>query len=418
MPATAFAHDLNEIEIRHIERLTTALSHTHSGRYCGVLHIEVRHRPHRPKQSAVVTQMANALRCLLRENDQLFHIDHQTLGLLIPNIAGISHALLAANRAQYLLCEAPETPQHLHPHIGIAIYPEHGENMPDLLNSARIAARDFTQDQIGVYDPSRDWLGQQLARLEAPLREALAQNRFHLAFQAQINTQKQQVIGAEILLRWEDAVLGQVPPDQIVEVAEHLGLMDTLTRWVIQSGLRQFALLRSEGYRGTMSINLCPSNLADKNLAMYIANALEVWDIPANTLVLEITESALIADIEAALKQLEQLKQMGCLLSLDDFGTGYSSLSYLKRLPIDELKIDRSFIQSMGSSDKDAAIVQSIIELAHRLQLTVVAEGVEDAASAAFLQQHQCDTIQGFYYSRPVSLADFKAYFQHMEQAA
>ncbi|WP_297575199.1 bifunctional diguanylate cyclase/phosphodiesterase [uncultured Deefgea sp.] len=418
MPTTAFVDDLNEIETRHIQRLKVALAHTDSGRYCGILHIEVRHRPHRPKQSAVVAQMAAALRAMLRDNDQLFHIDHQTLGLLIPNIAGISHALLAANRAQYLLSEAPATQQHLHPHIGIAIYPEHGENMPDLLNSARIAARDFAQDQIGVYDPSRDWLGQQLARLEAPLREALAQNRFHLAFQAQINSQTQQVIGCEILLRWEDAVLGQVPPDHIIEVAEHLGLMDTLTRWVIQSGLRQFAVLRSEGYRGSMSLNLCPSNLADKNLAMYIANALEVWGIAANTLVLEITESALIADIEAALKQLEQLKQMGCLLSLDDFGTGYSSLSYLKRLPIDELKIDRSFIQSMAHSDKDAAIVQSIIELAHRLELTVVAEGVEDAVSAAFLQRHQCDTIQGFYYSRPLTLSAFKTYIQSMEQAA
>ncbi|MCB5197418.1 putative bifunctional diguanylate cyclase/phosphodiesterase [Deefgea salmonis] len=418
MPTTAFIDDLNEIETRHIQRLSVALAHTDSGRYCGILHIEVRHRPHRPKQSAVVAQMATALRTMLRDNDQLFHIDHQTLGLLIPNIAGISHALLAANRAQYLLSEAPATQQHLHPHIGIALYPEHGENMPDLLNSARIAARDFAQDQIGVYDPSRDWLGQQLARLEAPLREALAQNRFHLVFQAQINGQSLQIVGAEILLRWDDAVLGQVPPDQIVEVAEHLGLMDTLTRWVIQSGLRQFAVLRSEGYRGSMSLNLCPSNLADKNLAMYIANALEIWGIPANTLVLEITESALIADIDAALKQLEQLKSMGCQLSLDDFGTGYSSLAYLRRLPIDELKIDRSFIQSMAHCDKDAAIVQSMIELAHRLELTVVAEGVEDAVTAAFLQHHQCDTIQGFYYSRPLTLSAFKTYIQSMEQAA
>ncbi|WP_288843583.1 bifunctional diguanylate cyclase/phosphodiesterase [uncultured Deefgea sp.] len=418
MPTTAFIDDLNEIETRHIQRLSVALAHTDSGRYCGILHIEVRHRPHRPKQSAVVAQMATALRTMLRDNDQLFHIDHQTLGLLIPNIAGISHALLAANRVQYLLSEAPATQQHLHPHIGIALYPEHGENMPDLLNSARIAARDFAQDQIGVYDPSRDWLGQQLARLEAPLREALAQNRFHLVFQAQINGQSLQIVGAEILLRWDDAVLGQVPPDQIVEVAEHLGLMDTLTRWVIQSGLRQFAVLRSEGYRGSMSLNLCPSNLADKDLAMYIANALEIWGIPANTLVLEITESALIADIDAALKQLEQLKSMGCLLSLDDFGTGYSSLAYLRRLPIDELKIDRSFIQSMAHCDKDAAIVQSMIELAHRLELTVVAEGVEDAVTAAFLQHHQCDTIQGFYYSRPLTLSAFKTYIQSMEQAA
>ncbi|MBM5571960.1 MULTISPECIES: putative bifunctional diguanylate cyclase/phosphodiesterase [Deefgea] len=415
MPSFQSALDLAAIEQQQAQYLQAAIAATQALRQCGVLHIELRHRRHAKQNQSAIGQMAQALQPMLREHDQLFQIDHQTLALLLPNIAGVSHAMLAANRAHMLLSENPDSIVRLHPHIGIAIYPEHGENLADLLHAAGIAAREFSQENIGVYDAERDWLGTQIARLETPLREALAQNRFHLAFQPKISCLDQSVSGAEILLRWEDAFLGSVPPDQIVNVAEHLGLMDTLTRWVIQSGLRQFAQLRVDGFTGTMSLNLCPSNLSDASLATYIANALEVWGIPANTLILEITESALIDDIELALKQLYQLKAMGCMLALDDFGTGYSSLSYLKRLPIDELKIDRSFIKTIEESSKDAAIVQSIIELAHRLNLTVTAEGVEDIVGVEFLQQHHCDTIQGFFYSRPLTFDAFKVFYAQSE---
>lgn len=417
MPRFSQAIDLAEIETQQAQFLYAAIANTQKERHCGVLHIELRHRPHTPLRESTLKLMAQALQPMLREHDQLFQIDNQTLGLLLPNLAGVSHAILAANRAQSLLNENPDAIVRLHPHIGIAIYPEHGEHMPDLLNAACIAAREFSQDNIGIYDTERDWLGTQMARLETPLREALAQNRFHLAFQPKVSCSTQKVTGAEILLRWDDELLGDVPPDQIVNVAEHLGLMDTLTRWVIQSGLRQFAQLREAGFSGSMSLNLCPSNLSDPSLSTYIANALEVWCIPANTLILEITESALIEDIEAALKQLYQLKAMGCLLALDDFGTGYSSLSYLKRLPIDELKIDRSFIKTIEDSGKDAAIVQSIIELAHRLDLSVTAEGVEDITGVEFLQKHHCDTIQGFFYSRPLTFEAFKTFYQKSESA-
>ncbi|WP_027470014.1 putative bifunctional diguanylate cyclase/phosphodiesterase [Deefgea rivuli] len=417
MPRFSQASDLAEIETQQARLFDIALAATQQERHCGLLHLELRHRPHMPQRTSALKLMAQTLQPMLRERDQLFQIDNQTLGLLLPNIAGISHAILAANRAQVLLGDTPDAPVRLHPHIGIAIYPEHGENMPDLLNAASIAAREFGQENIGIYDSERDWLGTQMARLETPLREALAQNRFHLAFQPKVSCSTQKVTGAEILLRWDDELLGSVPPDQIVSVAEHLGLMDTLTRWVIQSGLRQFAQLRDAGFSGNMSLNLCPSNLSDTSLAEYIANALDLWRIPANTLILEITESALIEDLEAALKQLYQLKAMGCLLALDDFGTGYSSLSYLKRLPIDELKIDRSFIKTIEDSSKDAAIVQSIIELAHRLDLSVTAEGVEDIAGVEFLQQHHCDTIQGFFYSRPLTFDAFKTFYQQSESA-
>ncbi|MGL6040192.1 MAG: EAL domain-containing protein, partial [Deefgea sp.] len=280
MPSVQSIFDLAAIELQQAQYLQSAITATQAQRQCGVLHIELRHRPQATQRKSAIQLMAQALQPMLREHDQLFQIDNQTLALLLPNIAGISHAMLAANRAQVLLGENPEAHVRLHPHIGIAIYPDHGDNLPDLLHAACIAAREFGQENIGVYEAERDWLGTQIARLESPLRDALEQNRFQLAFQPKISCIDQSVTGAEILLRWEDAFLGSVPPDQIVNVAEHLGLMDSLTRWVIQSGLRQFAQLRADGFAGTMSLNLCPSNLSDASLAAYIANALEVWGIP------------------------------------------------------------------------------------------------------------------------------------------
>jgi EAL domain-containing protein (putative c-di-GMP-specific phosphodiesterase class I) len=189
-------------------------------------------------------------------------------------------------------------------------------------------------------------------------------------------------------------------------------LMGKLTHWVIQTGLRNFSQLRQAGYTGSLSINLAPNNLRDPHLSGFISNALAVWSIPAELVVFEITESAVIDEFELALKQLHQIKEMGCKLALDDFGTGYSSLLYLKRLPIDELKIDRSFIVNLSNSPADRAIVQSVIELAHRLQLWVTAEGVEESAVNVILNEFQCDVIQGYFYSKPLLLDDVLPFVQ------
>ncbi|WP_028450016.1 putative bifunctional diguanylate cyclase/phosphodiesterase [Chitinibacter tainanensis] len=371
-----------------------------------LIYLELRHLHPGHYRDHLLECLISRLLPLLRPADHIFQLDSHSVGLLLGQLNGTSHALLAAHRAKTLLHDVGSDELKLYPQIGIAMAPEHGRDGEALIDAAKIAAHQFAEEHIGVYDPDRDWLGQQLVRLEQPLRNALYDNRFHLAFQPQIAPASGAVSGVEVLLRWEDELLGSISPYEIISVADYLGLMDQLTHWVIQTGLRNFSQLRLAGYQGTLSINLAPNNLRDPHLAGFIGNAMAVWGIPAELVTFEITESAVIEEFELSLKHLQQIKQMGCKLALDDFGTGYSSLAYLKRLPIDELKIDRSFVMQLSESTEDRAIVESVITLAHRLQLMVTGEGVEQAAELALLQQYGCDQIQGYYYSRPLKLAD------------
>jgi EAL domain-containing protein (putative c-di-GMP-specific phosphodiesterase class I) len=399
---------------RHLldECIAQGIALSSEDKQCVVIYLELRHLHPGHYRDHLLELMISRVRGLMRPSDHLFQLDSHSILLLLNQLSGISHALLAAHRAQSILADVGEDEQKLYPQIGIALAPAHGKDGDALIDAAKIAAHQFAQDHIGIYDPERDWLGQQIARLEEPLRAALHQNRFHLAFQPKVTLATGQVDGIEVLLRWEDEILGTVTPYEIISVADHLGLMGKLTHWVIQTGLRNFSQLRQAGYTGSLSINLAPNNLRDPHLSGFISNALAVWSIPAELVVFEITESAVIDEFELALKQLHQIKEMGCKLALDDFGTGYSSLLYLKRLPIDELKIDRSFIVNLSNSPADRAIVQSVIELAHRLQLWVTAEGVEESAVNVILNEFQCDVIQGYFYSKPLLLDDVLPFVQ------
>ncbi|WP_348943946.1 GGDEF domain-containing phosphodiesterase [Chitinibacter sp. FCG-7] len=404
---------------RHLldELIAEGLSQTDQDKKTAVIYLELRHLHPGHYRERLLELMLTRLHSVVRTGDYLFQLDSHSALLLLNQLSGVSHAMLAAHRAQQVLMDAPTDEQRLYPQIGIALAPDHGSDGETLIDAAKIAAHQFAHEHIGIYDPDRDWLGQQLARLEAPLREALQQNKFHLAFQPKIELASQQVTGLEVLLRWENELLGSISPYEIISVAEHLGLMDRLSQWVIQTALRNFAQLRQHGYTGSLGINLAPNNLRDPHLAGFISNALAVWGVPAEKVIFEITESAVIEEFDMALRQLEHIKDMGCQLALDDFGTGYSSLSYLKRLPIDELKIDRSFIMHLTEQEDDRAIVESIIELAHRLRLQVTAEGVEQAAEKALLEQYHCDVIQGFFYSKPLILSDMITYLQQQRAA-
>ncbi|WP_373974320.1 GGDEF domain-containing phosphodiesterase [Chitinibacter sp. SCUT-21] len=412
MRSSSHSNTSATITPRHLldESITQGLELSGNDKKSVVIYLELRHLHPGYYRDRLIELMMQRLKTLLRPGDRLFQLDSHSALLLLNQLSGSSHATLAAHRAQQVLIDVPTDEQKVYPQIGIAIAPDHGRDSETLIDAAKIAAHQFAQEQIGIYDPGRDWLGQQLARLETPLREALHQNEFHLAFQPQISTSTNNISGLEVLLRWQNPELGSVSPYQIISVTEYLGLMDKLTQWIIQTALRNFAHLRQHGYQGSLSINLAPNNLRDHYLADFISNALAVWGVPANKLIFEITESAVIDEFATALKQLQQIKEMGCQLALDDFGTGYSSLAYLKRLPIDELKIDRSFIMNLASDEQDRAIVQSVIELAHRLSLTVTAEGVETEAEKTILQQLGCNTIQGFYYSKPLALNEVLTY--------
>ncbi|MFC7419790.1 putative bifunctional diguanylate cyclase/phosphodiesterase [Iodobacter arcticus] len=389
--------------------LESAKSHTLAERNIALIYIEFGHI------ESLRHTATQQLHEMLRPQDKLYPLDSGLL-LILPNLAGEGHALLAASRAQTLLTDSC-TESAISPRIGIALWPEHGKHYKPLMLAAQTAAKQCSNEEPAIYQAERDIQGRLLAKLEKPLREALAQNRFYLAFQPQVQPTSAQPIykGTEALLRWHDAELGDIRPDEAVRVAEQLGLMPQLTRWVIHAALREFSQLSKAGLTGSLSINLTPSNILDSRLAQEVENALILWNIPGERVIFEITESAAIDELEATISSLYALKALGCKLALDDFGTGYASLSYLKRLPIDELKIDQSFIRTITQSDTDAHIVESVIKLAQTLSLSVLAEGVEDHATLETLMAYGCNLIQGYYFSHPLAPNDLLQFYRALQ---
>jgi EAL domain-containing protein (putative c-di-GMP-specific phosphodiesterase class I) len=214
------------------------------------------------------------------------------------------------------------------------------------------------------------------------------------------------MVGVEALLRWEDPLRGQVQPDDFVPLLEETGLIVPVGAWVLEEACRQAAVWRRSGPPAadlTISVNVAPGQLAQPDFAATVARALETTGANPRHLCLEITEAALITDVEAVRRQLGQVRDLGVRLAVDDFGTGYSSVGYVRQLPLDSVKIDKSFVQGLTAGVEDAAIAQAIIKMAHALGLTTVAEGVESADELARLQQLGCDVVQGFYFAAPLT---------------
>jgi EAL domain-containing protein (putative c-di-GMP-specific phosphodiesterase class I) len=216
-----------------------------------------------------------------------------------------------------------------------------------------------------------------------------------------------QICGAEALVRWIHPERGFIPPDQFVAIAEKVGLIEPLTLWVLNRALEQCAFWNTKKLPLGIAVNLSALSLQDERMISSVKNALKDWKVSPTSLSLELTESAVMEDPQQALEVLSDLDGMGVKLSVDDFGTGYSSLSYLKRLPVDEIKIDRSFVMEMLSDKNDEAIVKSTIDLAHNMSLKVIAEGIEDQATYDRLKNMGCDMGQGFFMGRPVASDDF-----------
>jgi EAL domain-containing protein (putative c-di-GMP-specific phosphodiesterase class I) len=243
--------------------------------------------------------------------------------------------------------------------------------------------------------------------MESQLRKALERNELFLHYQPKIRSSTGEVIGLETLIRWRHPQLGTVPPGSFIPLAEETGLIVPIGEWVLREAARQNRMWQSEGLPPVhVSVNIASLHFRQGELTKSVATALQESGLDPAFLELEVTESMLMHSVEGTLKTLSTLKEMGVRVAIDDFGTGYSSLSYLKRFPLDTLKIDRSFIKDLPSDAEDAAISKAIIGMAHSLKLSVVAEGVETTEQLAFLQQHGCDLIQGFLFSRPVPAAE------------
>ena len=294
----------------------------------------------------------------------------------------------------------------LTPSIGIALFPDDTDDYDELLKFADTAVH-HAKRQGGTYQFYHRGMNIDSAnrlKMENALRRALDRQEFKLYYQPQVNLVTGQITGAEALLRWKPANQDMVYPEEFIPLLEETGLIIPVGEWVVRSACCQLRALQNTVQSPIpISVNLSPMQFRHKDLVGMIESVLEETGIDAHWLELEITESSVMEDPEQALVTLKQLYGMGIRLAVDDFGTGYSSLSYLKKFPLDVLKIDRSFVSDIAHDLDDAAIVDSIIAMAHRLNLKVIAEGIENEGQIEFLQKHECDTGQGFYYSKPMS---------------
>ena len=297
--------------------------------------------------------------------------------------------------------------------IGVASYPQHGEDAEALLRCAEVAmyAAKKSGNEAVLYDPAIDRGSQVSLSLLGELRRAIDQDEFRLQVQPKVVLATGRVIGLEALIRWHHPVRGMVFPDEFIPFAEQTGFIRVLTRWVLEQSAVLCRDLSARGLHLKLSVNLSARDLLDQGLPQKFAEILKRHGVAPSSFCLEITESTIMDDPVRALQTLEGLHQMGVELAIDDFGTGYSSLAYLKRLPVDELKIDKSFVMNMEHDASDTQIVRSTIDLGHNMGLRVVAEGIESAAVWQLLTALGCDQGQGYFISRPMPAERFADWF-------
>jgi diguanylate cyclase (GGDEF)-like protein len=307
-----------------------------------------------------------------------------------------------------------EQPLDVGASIGIAQFPEHGTNAETLVRNADIAMYVAKRGRSGstIYDPAYDSNQQEHLSLLGELRRAVEGGELHLIYQPKVTLATAATNAVEALIRWKHPTRGVVPPAVFIPFAEHTGYIKTLTKWVLAEAIRQCGVWRRDGLDIHVSVNVSARDLMNRELPGMIGALLAQHEVPAHRIGLEITESGFMEDPEHAQSLLVHLAGMGLQLSIDDYGTGYSSLSYLMKLPVNELKIDRSFVSRMSDESNLATIVRSTIELGHSLGLKVVAEGVEDQRGFALLRELKCDSAQGYYMSPPLPADDLRAWLQ------
>jgi len=358
--------------------------------------------------------VSRRLEAVLRPGDTLAHLIADEFLLLLEG-AGSDEAVGMADKLQQLLLR----PQRINGHdlaldcrLGIAAFPADGESPHTLLERAAIAMKDAAQmpGRLQVYEHGRDLAHRRQITLIRDLRHAPNQGQLLLHYQPKLDIREGHVRQAEALLRWQHPQFGMVSPAEFIPLAERSGSIQLLTHWVIEEGIRQLCEWNRRGLYLQLSLNISADDLLGDELAHRVSALLRRYGLPAEQLVFEITESAVMREPEKALKVLHLLRDCGISLSVDDFGTGYSSLAHLKRLPVQELKIDQSFVRNLDETSEDAVIVRSTIEMSHNLGLKVVAEGVEYAHSLRLLERWQCDTAQGYLISRPLSADAFEAW--------
>jgi diguanylate cyclase (GGDEF)-like protein len=344
----------------------------------------------------------------LRESDTVARLGGDEFAVVLPTTDDEQGAVNAARRILKSLEEPfvlEDRRLHVGGSIGIALTPEHGHDPATLLRRADIAMYVAKRTRTGyaVYKPEQDQHSPARLALIGELRAAIPGGQLVLHFQPQVSLLDGSVVAVEALVRWQHPRHGLIQPDQFLGLAEETGLIVPLTDWAIERALVQMQAWWARGTDLGVAINLSAQCLQDPKLPHTLRTLLATFEGDPRRLKLEISETSLMADPGNAREILAELRAIGLRLSIDDFGTGYSSLAYLKQLPLDELKIDRSFIVGIAPDSEEVAIIRSTIELGHSLGLTVVAEGVESEAARAVLEEVGCDAGQGFYLGRPMT---------------
>lgn len=352
---------------------------------------------------------------LVRDTDTLVRLGGDEFALIIANVDEEGATTVAKK-----LIEAIEKPYFIEHHrlhisasVGIAITPRDGKDTKTIMRHVDMAMYEAKRTNMGycLYHQSLDKNTLHRLALTSDLKESLLRENFVLYYQPKMCIKSNKLLGAEALIRWRHPNHGLIMPEKFIGVAEDSGLITAMTSWVIKEALRQQSVWQKQGIFISVAVNLSPISLFDAELPHKINKLLHEYHVPPEYLEMEITESAILSDINRATETLTRINNMGISLSIDDFGTGYSSFIHVKKLPISQIKIDRSFIKEM-ETDNNTSIVNTIIELAHHLNLTVVAEGAEEESTIAILHRLGCDMVQGYYISPPLPAQEMEQFIK------
>ncbi len=362
----------------------------------------------------VIKQLATRLESWAAKKHSIARIDSGNFALLLADCnkdqaESLAKSLIKAIEPNFITNALKLT---LHPSIGISVYPNDGDDADMLFQRAGIAVVFANKSPSGysLYTSDMDEHSSKRLTMMGELKKAIEKRHLELYFQPKLNIKTKQILGVEALIRWKHPQHGFISPDEFISIAERSRLIIELTAWVIEEAFTACADFHKNGYEIKVSINLSMKDLLNPELPDLVAGLSAKIGIDPSWVIFEITEGSIMTDPTRALIIVERLKSMGFEFSIDDFGTGYSSMAYLKRLPVSELKIDKSFVLDMVSNESDAIIVQATIGLAHNLGLTVTAEGVEDEDALAMLKKMGCDIAQGYLFSKPLPKAELMSW--------
>jgi diguanylate cyclase (GGDEF)-like protein/PAS domain S-box-containing protein len=361
----------------------------------------------------VLKEVAKRLKQCTRAQDSVARVGGDEFLIMLNRVDDVADAAIAAQRVMLAMAAEFQIEGHslgMSCSIGISIFPEHGTDGETLIKNADAAmyfAKEAGRNDIQFFTKEMNAQAAERMALESSLRLALDKKEFFLVYQPQMEIATGAIIGFEALIRWRHPVLGLIPPDKFIPIAENNGLILQIGEWVLRTACAQARLWWSEGFPPVpIAVNVSAIQFRQENFRTLVKNVLIETGLPPEYLELELTESLLLSNQDVMLSVLTEFREMGVKLSIDDFGTGFSSLSYLKQFRVNKLKIDRSFISNIAFDPGDAAITTAIISMAKSLSLKVIAEGVEDEAQMSFLRAHGCDEIQGYYFSKPITAAE------------